>query len=121
MGIKLRRGPRATKVPIHRRTPGPGEAGTDPCGAIWEFWFGYSPELSPYIAVGTDVSLYPKDAKIVVMIGTREVGILTDPAGPQIVDCLDLGYIFTGTVIEIREEASRVRLRLSGTRVDDRA
>ena len=115
MGMKLRRGPRATKVPVRRRTPSPGDVGADPCAGTWEFWATYSPQLAPYIALGSDVSLYPKDGRIAVMIGTREIGMLTDPAVPQIVDCMDWGYIFTGSVIEISDDASRVRLRVSGT------
>jgi hypothetical protein len=121
MGMKARRGPRAAKVPVQHRKPAFDETGADPCTAVWEFWFEYSRELAPYVTVGADVYLYPKDGKVVVMIGTREIGILRDPAVPQIVDCMDLGYMFTGTVVDVAEEASRVRLRVSGTRADERA
>jgi len=118
MGIKLRRRPRVEKVPIRPRSPHPGEPGTDPCGATWELWVRYSADLVPYIVTGADVSLYPKDGAIAVMIGTREVGRLADPAAPQIVECMDWGYVFTGTVIEVVEDDSRARLSVSGRRTD---
>lgn len=118
MGMKQRRRPRARKVPISRRAPGPGDASAHVCAGEWEFWVTYDPQLAPHIAVGADVSLYPGGGKVVVMIGTSEVAYLADPAVPQLIDCVDLGYVFTGTVMQVIEEDHRARLSVSGARTD---
>lgn len=120
MGIKRRKGLRASKVPIGPRRPEPGAPEADPCAATWEFGVEFSPQLASYITRGSHVSLHPKAGKIAIVIGTREIGILTHPAVRQILNCMNRGYVYTGSVIDVVEQASRVRLRVSGTRVDGR-
>ncbi len=118
MGIKRRRGVRASKLPISTRRPEPGTPDADPCAATWEFSVGFNPQLAPYIAAESNVSFHAKAGRIAIMIGTREIGILAHPAVPQILSCMDRGYVYTGSVIDVVEEALRVRLRVSGTRAD---
>jgi len=119
MGMKRRRGPRATK-PLVGVPPGePGAPEADPCASTWEFVVSFSPELGPYVSVDSPVSLHPEAGGVAVMIGTREIGVLADPAVPQLVDCMNRGYVYPGTVIDIDEDASRVRVRVSGTRLSE--
>jgi len=119
MGIKRRRGRRATKLPVG---PPPGEAGgpqADPCASTWEFEVSFSPELGAYVSIDLPVSLHLEADGVAVMMGTREIGVLANPAVPQLVDCMNRGYVYTGTVIDIDEDASRVRVRVSGTRLSE--
>lgn len=116
MGVKTRRGRRAGKPPVGSPRGRPGGPETDPCASTWEFVVGFSEELGPYLTVDSPVSLYPKAGGVVVMIGNRETGALIDPAVPQLLDCMNRGYVYTGTVIDIKEDASEIRVRVSGKR-----
>ena len=119
MGMKRRRGPRATKPAVDVPPGEPVAPEADPCASTWEFEVSVRPELGPYISMESPVSLHPEAGGVAIMIGPRRIGALTDPAVPQLVHCINRGYVYSGTVIDIAEDGSRVRVRVSGTPLDE--
>jgi len=116
MGVKRRRGTRATKRRVGIPAGEPGGPDADPCASTWEFLVGFNHEVAPHITIGSPVSLYPKAGGVAIMIGTREIGVLVDPAVPQLIACMERGYVYTGVVTEVDSKALQAKIEVTGTR-----
>jgi len=116
MGIKRRRGRRASKLPVGAPPGEPGGPEADPCASIWEFVVSFSHEVAPHVKTDLPVSLYPKAGGVAIMIGTREIGTLIDPAVPQLVACMERGYAYTGMVTGVDSEALQAEIKVTGIR-----
>ena len=116
MGIKRRRGRRASKLPVGAPSGEPGGPEADPCASTWEFLVGFSREVGLYIRKDSAVWLYPKAGGIAIMIGSREIGALIDPPVEQLIACMNRGYEYTGIVTDLDSEALQAKIRVTGSR-----